>query len=322
MQLISGLWNRHIGSSSDYRRGPSTLDEVANSPVGHVAVGAGAGAALGAVVGYGLGMNNLLQDQVTVVERTYDVQRPVLIGADYDHDWTEFQNVYDSDGNFSHTNTIHHPADWDPIVEQRSTGLSYTRREFEHSRGFGPMTGAAVGLGVGAVAGGAAGVLSALLHRDRDNWGKANPKGENAPKIGAAVGAAAGGTLGAVAGLVARSKAESLTQTFQEPIFERQTIGHIPRVRDYRSIPREYFAAGDKLYYDRLPVERYGQSPFPDGEAIVRSVPTGDFKATTITESSHRLNPVSGALLGMGIGAVGGFAAGVAVGVLQKTLDG
>jgi len=318
---ISGLWNRHIGKSSDYSRGPNALDDMAASATRKVPVGAGLGAAVGAAAGYAYGLNNLIQDKVTVVERTYEVQRPVLVGADYDPEWTEFQNVYDDKGNLSYVNTIHHDDDWDPILARQSTGQTYTRKEFEHSRGLGPMASAAVGMGVGAVVGGLAGVAAGMITKDSHQWTRPSDKGNHAPKIGAAVGGLTGATLGAIAGKISQSKAEILTQTVSEPVFERQTIGYIPHDSDYRSIPRGYFEPGHRLHYDRLPEGAYGTPPFAGKEAIVRDVPTGEFQSRTTSETSHRLTPLTGALLGAGIGAVGGFAAGVAVGVLQKTLD-
>jgi hypothetical protein len=124
-----------------------------------------------------------------------------------------------------------------------------------------------------------------------------------------------------VAGLLAGSAAQAggreLTQIIQEPVYERQVIGFIPRTSQYSQIPRDQFEPGYKLYYSDRP-GAYNSDSFRGSERVVRSVFTGDFKPVETTDRSNFFNPVTGAIAGTAIGAGLGFGVGVASGVLMR----
>lgn len=315
---ISGWFHKHLGPQNDFsRQDGGLLDEAARGPGRRAVVGAGLGAAVGTAAGFAYGLHNQAEDRVSIETRTHSVDRPVLVGADYDP--AHYRSQPNANGKGTHLVRV--DDDWDPIVQTRATGQTYTRKEFEHTRALGPVGGALIGLGVGTAVGALGGALVGMLSRDNDYLTlKDTGRGNKTPLIGAAAGVLAGAMAGGYAGALAQDRAEVLTQTIQEPVFTRQTIGFIPHDADYRQIPRDLFAPGHKLYYDRLD-SSYGSVPFQGKEAVVRSVPTGEFSSRTISESSYRLTPLTGALLGAGIGGLAGLAGGVAVGVLQKTLE-
>ena len=140
--------------------------------------------------------------------------------------------------------------------------------------------------------------------------------------VGTAVGAVVGAGAGALAGHISAGKNVAITQTVAEPVYENRTIGHIPRVSQKSSIPRQYFHPGQKIYYNEMRGE-YGETPFSgSGQAINRKYFTGRYEDTTTTKNSHWLTPASGLLLGAGVGAMTGLATGVATGILMKMAAG
>ena len=144
-----------------------------------------------------------------------------------------------------------------------------------------------------------------------------------APAAGAAVGALVGSAAGAYAGHLATQKNVVLEQVVSEPQYENRTIGYIPRVSQKRTIPRELFHRGHKIYYKELPDNRWGEPHFSDrGQAIRRRYFTGEYRNVERVENSHWLTPARGALVGAGIGAVTGLATGVASGILMKMAAG
>ena len=141
--------------------------------------------------------------------------------------------------------------------------------------------------------------------------------------MGTIAGAAVGAGAGALAGHISANKNVVLTQTVAEPVYERRTIGHIPRVSQKSSIPRSYFHPGSKIYYNELPESEFGKNPFSgSGQAINREYFTGEYRDTTATQNSHWLTPMRGAFLGAGVGAATGLVTGVAAGVLMKIAAG
>jgi hypothetical protein len=120
-------------------------------------------------------------------------------------------------------------------------------------------------------------------------------------------------------GQVSQAHAQTLTQTVFAPITERQQLGWIPFESD--NIPRPYSSSGDyQLRYDQLPKSIFGEVPFQGKEAVYGDVPTGQLSERVETIRSHNFTPLTGALLGAGLGAAGGFGLGVATGVIARAL--
>ena len=340
-QADQSFWDRYIGNSDDFGPPKESLVDKANELAPReLVVGGAIGAAVGAGAGYLYGLNALKNNEVSIQDVSEVVTTPKLVGADYDHDYwtTEPYTTYDSDGN-PHTEyrQVYHPDDWDPIVSHLDTGERRNYQKLVNSSAIGPISGAALGAGFGLLTGVAAGALTRALTKGAEkqekpsyNWygqySRTEPKSsrevaaDKAPWVGTAVGAVAGGTAGFLAGAVAQESGSSLTQTILEPVYDRQVIGHIPRTSEFRSIPRQYFHPGDKLYYNELP-ESYGQDPFNGSERVVRSVFTGRFEAVESTKNSTFLNPVTGLLAGTALGAGLGFGVGVASGVLMRMTE-
>ena len=340
-QAEQSFWDRHIGRSDDFGPPKESLVDKANELAPReVIIGGAIGAAVGAGAGYLYGMNALKSNEVSIQDVSEAVTTPKLVGADYDHDYwtTESYTTYDSDGNpQTEYRQVYHPDDWDPIISHLDTGKRRNYQKLVNSSAIGPISGAALGAGFGLITGVAAGALTRALTKGAEKqekpsydwygqYSRTEPKSsrenaaDKAPWIGAAIGGVAGGTAGFIAGAAAQESGSSLTQTIMEPVYERQTIGHIPRTSEFRSIPRQYFHPGDKLYYNELP-ESYGQDPFNGSERVVRSVFTGRFKPVETTKSSTMLNPVTGMLAGTALGAGLGFGVGVATGVLMRMTE-
>lgn len=324
---------RNVGSSSDYRPANSMVNKLRRDGLGGSAAGAGIGAAVGGTGGFLWGLSNLANDRVEVVNTTYQVTRPVLVGADFDSGSSYWVSTDDKGGGYWHTD----PDDWDPIIRHDPTGTTYERQSFKHTMLFGPVTGALVGLGAGAVLGGIAGAITqCVLNRDKDpyQWPPPPQKvpstpekqrlarlADRAPLLGTAAGGALGLGAGMLMGSISQGKAQSLTQTLSEPVFQREQIGWIPYNRDTSST-RPFMESGGRIYYDNLPRDRFGEVPFSGREAVHRDVPTGEFTRRTMTEQSHKLSPLTGGLIGLGLGLAGGLLTGVASGVLLKAAAG
>lgn len=312
MSVIS-LVRTHIGRSDDYT--PPTLVSTA----GPVAAGAGIGAAIGGSVGFGLGLAELRGDRVEIETVTHQVTRPVLVGADYD----DVDRSWRPGSNGQPGHWVRHDDDWDPIIERQNTGQTYTEKRFTHSMAYGPVAGALVGMGVGAVVGGLAGALVQHLKpsvaESKEVPANVAWLAEKAPWVGAGLGALAGATAGLAMGQVSQAHAQSLTQTIYAPITERQQLGWIPFESD--NIPRPYSSSGDyQLRYDQLPKSIFGEVPFQGKEAVFGEVPTGQLSERVETVRSHNFTPLTGALLGAGLGAAGGFGLGVATGVIARAI--
>lgn len=320
-----GQWARtNLAGGTDYVPADSLVNTVRGSSARGVLVGAGLGAAAGAGVGYAVGMRNLAADQVTVQTDAFEVTRPVLVGADYDPSSTTYVPDPDGDGPMT-ARWDHDPADWDPIVEMRGTGVTFTRDRLVRSMEWGPIQGALLGLGAGAVIGGLLGLVTHLVARGSPPSTETTHPGlaraaDRAPLAGTAVGALAGGAAGFAMGRLSESKNVVYTQVVKEPVMVDRTLGWIPRVSQRDDIPKELFRPGSKVYYQDLPEGRFGNPPFQGSEAVVRKVPTGELAPRTVSEQSHALNTLTGTLIGVGMGAAIGLAGGVATGVVMKYL--
>lgn len=337
---IRGFFNKHIGQSDDYKARDSLVNKARRNGLSKPLVGAGIGAAVGGAAGFAAGTYNLSRDEVSIGDSVEHLTRPRLIGADYDSSYTYTTTSTDADGNTTYQ-THYVPADWDPIIERVATGQTEEKQVINHSTVFGPVAGTLVGGVAGAVIGALATSLTDIVKDDLPSrwenptrWRNPNvPQTEDkqklartadaAPYVGAGVGALVGAGAGALVGQMAAAKNVSLTQVVQEPIYENRLLGYIPRVSQKRDIPRSLFHPGQKIYYNELPDNRWGDPPFSDkGQQIVRRYFTGDYKAVETVEQSQWLTPLRGALVGGAAGAVTGLATGVAAGVLMKIAAG
>lgn len=335
--MISTLqsWvSRNVGGQDDYRAADSFVNGVRREGFSGAAVGAGVGAVAGGVGGFAYGMANLSQDTVHVENRITPVTRPVLVGADFDYGDTRWVSTDDKGGGYFHTD----PDDWDAVIEHRPTGQHESRQVFRHSMGLGPVGGALIGIGGGAVLGAITGAIAqAIANRGSDDshrWPPPDPKvpatetmrkvaraADHAPLAGAGAGAVLGGAAGFAAGSLSAAKAQTLTQVVSEPVYRRELLGWIPYNSDRHDIPDDLWHPGREIVYRELG-DRFGTPPFQGREEVWDRVPTGEFTQRTITESSHRLTPLTGTLLGAGVGAVTGALGGVAAGVLMKMVAG
>ena len=307
---ISSFFHKHIGpGGGDYSREPGLLQDVAEC-IPAAAVGAGLGAAAGAAVGYGVGYHNLAGDTVQIVNQRIEYLRPELVGAHYVPEDCTTQFTYDGDGNMTGSYQTCDSPYFRPLVENRSTGLIEESKKFTHTSVLGPLGGAAIGLGVGAVAGV---VIGALVQKvaDPQAASKSSPHGNRAPLIGVGAGALVGAGAGYAAGSLAQSKAQTLTQVIRTPVTTDLGIGWVPYASQHSQLRPEM--NGRDLYYRDV-------NRFSGQKQVVRAVPTGEFRTHTEVTQSHTLTPLAGAALGLGIGAVAGGLVGVAVGVLDKLL--
>lgn len=323
-----------MGQSNDWTAKKSMVNKARSAGLSKPLVGAGIGAAIGGTAGFLAGTYNLSQDEVTIASETRELTRPELIGADYDPEDTYATYYTDSDGNMQtqwHTD----PADWDPIIRNNPTGYTATEKVIKNSNWLGPVSGTLIGLGVGAVTGALVTSLTRLVDDPVASWGRTPKKPEtekaeklantanHAPLAGAAIGTVIGAAAGAYAGHVAAGKNVVLDQVVTEPIYETRNLGYIPRVSQKRTIPRNLFHRGYKIYYDELPDNRWGTPHFSDrGQAINRRYFTGEYQDVRRVENSHWLTPAKGAAIGAGLGAVTGLATGVASGILMKMAAG
>lgn len=307
---LNHFFQKHIGpGGGDYSRA-GMLQAVAEDMPGP-ALGAGLGAAAGAAVGYGLGYHNLAQDTVEVVTRRTEFLRPELVGARYIPEDCTTHYTYDGQGNLSGSYQTCDSPFFRPLLENRSTGLIEERKEFTHTHSIGPLAGAAIGMGVGAVTGALVGALVQKIS-DPQASSAARSRGNRAPLVGLGVGALVGAGAGYAAGSLAQSKAQTLTQVVNTPVTQEMGIGWVPQARDYSNLRPQMDAHRQLHYTDR--------QAFSGRVQVVRPVPTGEFRAQQEVATSHSLTPLGGAALGLGIGAVAGGLAGVAVGVLDKLL--
>lgn len=307
---FKNFYQKHIGpGGGDYNREPGKLQAVAEEIPG-AAVGAGLGAAAGALVGYGLGYHSLANDNVQIVTQRTEFLRPELVGARYIPESCTTNYTYDGDGNISGSYQTCDSPYFRPLVENRSTGLIEERQKFTHTSSIGPLGGAAIGLGIGTVAGAIVGAL-AQKFADPRAAAQAHDRGDKAPLIGLGVGALLGAGAGYAAGSLAQSKAQTLTEVVRTPVTVKAGIGWVPHARDYYDL---------RPQMDRYQLNYTDTNRFSGKVQVVRDVPTGEFHAHTEISQSHRLTPLGGAALGLGIGAVAGGLAGVAVGVLDKLI--
>ena len=308
---LTQFYQKHIGpGGGDYSRDPGKLQTVAQELPG-TAVGAGLGAAAGAAIGFGVGYHHLASDSVQIVAERTEFLRPDLVGARYIPEDCTTQYTYDGDGNMTGSYQNCDSPYFRPLVENRPTGLIEERQKFTHTHTIGPLAGAAMGMGLGVVAGALVGALVQKV-ADPQVTSASQARGNKAPLIGLGAGALLGAGAGYAAGSLAQSKAQTLSQVVNTPVTQKVGIGWVPYARDHSSL-RPQLDGNRQLYYTDV-------NAYSGRVQVVREVPTGEFRAHTEVTQSHTLTPLGGAALGLGIGAVAGGLAGVAVGVLDKLL--
>lgn len=334
---ISGFLQRQLATKPDYAPRESLVNKARSAELSKPLIGAGVGAVVGGTAGFLWGAHNLSKDQVSIATSTQEITRPVLVGADYDDadSYTTTYTTTDSDGNSTtHTQWHYESEDWSPIIQRQNTGFQDVKKVFQHTSSFGPLTGAAVGAGVGAVVGALVTSLTRLVedepagYRERPKLPETAEKqalaqnADKAPLIGTIAGAVVGTAAGAWVGSIAADRNQVLNQVYQQPVYENRSLGFIPSDSQTRDIPGRNY--GDfRVMFQDLPENFKGSPRFSQGgEQIVRPVFTGRYQPVSTTTNSHWLTPAKGAIIGGGLGAVTGLAAGVAGGILMKIAAG
>jgi hypothetical protein len=156
------------------------------------------------------------------------------------------------------------------------------------------------------------GVLGVLASQLKDVQLESDHRGSKDMLVGAGIGTVVGGAAGYAASALTTSKAQHLEQVIQTPVTVSQQIGWVPRAHAYWGMRGEM--NGRELAYTDT-------QRFSGQVAVVREVPTGEYRTHTLTSQSHSLSPLQGTLLGAGMGLVAGGLLGAAVGVLQNTLS-
>lgn len=334
---IGSFLNRHLTTKSDYVARESLVNKARTAGMSKPLVGAGVGAALGGTAGFLWGAHNLANDKVEVVTSTTDITRPVLVGASYDDadSYTTTYTTQDSDGNTQyHTQWHYESEDWSPVIAHERTGFQDQKKVFQHTSSFGPLTGLAVGAGAGALMGALVTSLTNLIVDEPAGWReqprvpdteerkKLAQNADKAPLIGTVAGALVGAGAGAWVGSIAADKNQSITQVYQQPLYENRSLGFIPSDSQTRHVSNGRW--GDfNISMNEFPENFLGSPRFSQGgEQVVRPVFTGQYQPVTTNTNSHWLTPAKGAAIGAGLGAVTGLVAGVAGGVLMKIASG
>ncbi|MEQ8188419.1 MAG: hypothetical protein ABRQ39_10665 [Candidatus Eremiobacterota bacterium] len=159
-----------------------------------MAIGAAGGGAVGAVAGFAMGYENAAKDKVTENWQTHDIKDPKLEGWTHRdvedghyvaHEYVYYTTEsvshtgYNSDGssytyytseNVRHTYTYYtyeHDGYWhrnDPTISWTKVG-EWKTPHLEHSNSIGPLGGALIGLGAGAVGGGIIGAVCSHIFK-------------------------------------------------------------------------------------------------------------------------------------------------------------
>lgn len=334
---IGSFLHRHLATRSDYAPRESLVNKARSAGLSKPLVGAGVGAAVGGTAGFLWGAHNLANDKIEVVTSTREITRPVLVGASYDDadSYTTTYTTQDSDGNTQyHTQWHYEPEDWSPVIANERTGFQDQKKVLQHSSSFGPLTGLAVGAGAGALMGALVTSLTDLIVDEPAGWRqpprlpetekdkKLAQNADRAPLVAGVAGALVGAGAGAWVGSIAAEKNQSITQVYQQPVYQNRSLGFIPSDSQTRHVSNGRW--GDfNIRMSDYPENFLGSPRFSNGgEQVVRPVFTGEYRPVTTNTNSHWLTPAKGAAIGAGLGAMTGLVAGVAGGVLMKIASG
>ena len=159
-----------------------------------MAIGAAGGGAVGAVAGFAMGYENAAKDKVTENWQTHDIKDPKLEGWTNrdveDGHYVAHEYVYYTTESVSHTGynsdgtsytyytsesvrhsdtyyTYEHDGYWhrnDPTISWTKVG-EWKTPQLDHSNSIGPLGGALIGLGAGAVGGGIIGAVCSHIFK-------------------------------------------------------------------------------------------------------------------------------------------------------------
>ncbi len=317
-------FSRWVGSQvveSDFGPGDQRARDYA-------VLGAAAGAVTGATIGAVKGFDSQASNSIDEVWVERDIKHPSMNG--YRHYTTpDYRTTCKTDYNGDETCTTEIEGWWhhySPNINNRIVG-NFQEPTFRNSNFLEPLMGGILG----AVAGGALGIAAGLganaLQRTlEEKSGKApaqpvrlEPKAQEkltertgtAAIVGTVAGAGLGAFIGAKAGSIELGAQEVHTRSWQIPVTQTETLGHVP------SSHYEWNWSGFPL---PLGGNRAATEP------VNRQVPVYDRSGSptmTFTEETFKTNrygPVFGGLAGGVIGAGVGLAAGVAFGLTDKLL--
>lgn len=301
---------------------PPSLSSISNGQL--LAIGASAGAAIGATVGM---LDNVLtsaaaEPQVNIIETKHDINKPVLMSPAFTETRTETHKqvpIFNPDGSQAGTRpqlTGWHVAH-NPSIRNDKIG-EYTTREaqIESNGASNPLVsglmGAAVGAGIGA---GVAGITIAVRKYLPNGAYQAGEERETKDtwKVMAkmaAAGAVGGAALGGLSGILAGQHSRTIEIVNERPVFKTETLGQIPRDYDLSVYSGANTSPGMRDVQGQVPETRFGiTGRQPVIETDKRTISVGG-------NSSLAMSVLGGAVVGAGAG----LAAGVLTNVLRKTL--
>ncbi len=290
-------------------------------------LGATAGAVTGAAIGVSTGFSSQAGNSIDEVWVERNIVHPEMRG--YRHtavpDFNEVCTSRNSEGSCtsSYTEIRGWWHQYSPNIHNRVVG-NFNEPTFRNTNSWEPLKGGVFGALGGGLVGLALGVGAAALHRTLDgdrvpSEVKLNPETEKALVTrtgaaviaGTAVGAGVGIYLGNQAGQAELASQQVHTRTWNIPVTQRETIGHIP--------PSHY-----EYNWTGFPLPLGGNRAAT--QAVNRDVPTYNsggqprLTGTQKTFETNRYGPIFGGLAGGMIGAGVGLAAGVAFGITDKML--
>ncbi|MFP4497636.1 MAG: hypothetical protein ACLFQV_05445 [Vulcanimicrobiota bacterium] len=140
---------------------------------------------------------------------------------------------------------------------------------------------------------------------------------------GTVIGGAGGAFIGHEAARIEAGNTQTSIQTWEVPVTESRNLGNIPDSHYQPTFGLRFWSDRNRFHYDeqgRLSGASHGIDPVhrqapvfnDDGSVMMREV--------TESVSSKRFGPVGGTLMGIGLGAVGGFLGGLAISLIHKVI--